>query len=359
MIDSLSSATQNSLLQELFSTNDNAIGISYIRLGIGATTMSNYNYTYDDIPNGTDVNMEKFSLAPSEKDLIPVLKKIIAVNPNISIVAAAWSPPVWMKTNGNFVGGTLNSSAFQSLANYYVKYIQAMKAEGINITAITPQNEPTEGTEDPSMLLSATDEANFIANNLGPSFKSAGISTKIICFDHNAATPEYPETVLADAAANPYVEGSAFHFYKGQITALSQVHDAFPNKNIYFTEQYTSSNKGTFAGYLKSATNNLIIGATRNWSRNVIEANLVSDVNNGPHKADGCQDCLPAVTVSSTLKRNISYYLIGHASKFVRPGAVCPGIPGQAFPERPGQISAEHNSMLPRNVWSISAVYPL
>lgn len=320
MINSLDAASQDALLKELFSTSGNGIGISYLRIGIGSTTLSTHDYTFDDLASGTDENLTQFSLNPAMKDLIPVLKKIIAIDPAISIVAAPWSPPIWMKNNRSFTGGTLNTSAYQALANYFVKYIQAMKAQGINITAITPQNEPTNDRADPSMAFAPENEATFIANNLGPAFKSAGLTTKIICFDHNASTPDYPETVLGNRTAYPYIDGSAFHFYSGEITALSEVHDAFPEKNIYFTEQYTSSN-GTFGGYLQSATKNLIIGATRNWSRNVIEWNLAADVNNGPHTANGCPDCLPAITISPAITRNISYYLIAHASKFVRPGA--------------------------------------
>ena len=126
--------------------------------------------------------------------------------------------------------------------------------------------------------------------------------------------------MLGNTKANSFIDGSAFHLYQGDVSTLSQIHDAFPGKNIYFTEQYTSTN-GSFAGYLKSATKNLIIGATRHWSRNVIEWNLAADSNNGPKKADGCADCLPAITIAPAITRNISYYLIAHASKFVRPGA--------------------------------------
>ena len=170
------------------------------------------------------------------------------------------------------------------------------------------------------MYFTPAQEAAFIKNNLGPAFKAAGITTKIVCYDHNCDDPGYPEAVLSDTAAYKYTDGSGFHFYAGSITALSTVHDAYPAKNVYFTEQFTSS-QGTFAGYLQSQTSNLIIGATRNWSRNVIGWTLAGDVNNGPHKKDGCQFCLPAVTIANNITRNIQYYVFTHASKFVKPGA--------------------------------------
>jgi glucosylceramidase len=128
---------------------------------------------------------------------------------------------------------------------------------------------------------------------------------------------------LGDPNAYNVVDGSAFHLYAGAIGTMSSVHNQFPNKNLYFTEQYTSST-GNFGGDLQWHIQNLIIGATTNWSRNVIEWNLASDPNQQPHLSGGCSDCLGAVTISGTsvLKRNQSYYIIAHAAKFVRPGSV-------------------------------------
>ncbi|HEY5391092.1 MAG TPA: glycoside hydrolase family 30 beta sandwich domain-containing protein, partial [Hanamia sp.] len=200
--------------------------------------------------------------------------------------------------------------------------IQAMKSYGININAITPQNEPLNPNNNPSMYMTASDQADFIKNSLGPAFKNNNIATKIICYDHNADDPQYPITVLQDPGAYQFVDGSAFHLYAGNISALSQVHNAFPDKNIYFTEQYTSST-GAFGGDLSWAIQNLVIGATKNWSRNVLEWNLASDPNLGPHTDGGCSTCLGAVTINgSQVARNQSYYIIAHASKFVSPGSI-------------------------------------
>ncbi|WCT13186.1 glycoside hydrolase family 30 beta sandwich domain-containing protein [Mucilaginibacter jinjuensis] len=319
---------QTNLLNELFATGTGQIGISYIRLSIGASDLSSSDFTYDDMPSGqTDVNLNNFSISKEMTDLVPVLKKILAINPSIKILATPWTAPVWMKTgtngNGGFTAGSLNTAYYSAYANYFVKYIQAMKAQGITIDAITPQNEPLNPNNNPSMVMQASEEANFIKNNLGPQLRSAGLSTKIICYDHNADRPDYPEAVLADASANSYVDGSAFHLYAGNISALSDVHNAYPAKNIYFTEQFIGA-PSNFGGDLSWHVNTLIIGATRNWSRNVIEWNLAADPNNNPHTAGGCSTCLGGITISgsSVTARNAGYYVIGHASKFVRPGAV-------------------------------------
>ncbi|WP_201747945.1 glycoside hydrolase family 30 protein [Chitinophaga vietnamensis] len=323
LINKLPADQQNALLRELFLPDSNGIGISYLRLSIGASDLSASVFTYDEMPAGqTDPQLAKFSIDKEREDLIPVLKKILALNPNIKILGSPWTAPTWMKTNNAFIGGSLKPENFQVYANYFVKYIQAMKAEGITIDAITPQNEPLHGGNNPSMVMLAPDQAIFVKANLGPAFKAAGLSTKIILYDHNADRPDYPISILNDPAAYPFVDGSAFHLYGGQITALSVVHSAFPDKNVYFTEQW-SDGKGSFANELKGNTTNLTIGATRNWSRNVLQWNLASDPQWNPHTDNGgCSQCLGAVTIGGTIYRNSSYYVIGHASKFVRPGAV-------------------------------------
>lgn len=324
VINSLNSSTNNSLIKELFGSDSTSIGISYIRITIGASDMSASTFTYDDMPAGsTDANLDNFSISPDEKDLIPTLQKILAINPNIKILACPWSAPAWMKTNDNLSGGSLLPQYYAAYANYFVKYIKAMAADGVDVTAVTPQNEPLNAYNNPAMVMQDTAEAEFIGKYLGPAFKSAGINTKIICYDHNCDRPDYPLYVLKDNTANAYVDGSAFHLYGGDISALTPVHNAFPDKNLYFTEQATFST-GTFAGDLNWHVSNLIVGATRNWSRNVIEWNLATDLNYGPHTNGGCSNCQGAVTISNnnSFSRNVSYYIIAHASKFVKPGAV-------------------------------------
>ena len=196
-----------------------------------------------------------------------------------------------------------------------------MQAQGIKIDAITPQNEPLYGGNNPSMLMSALEQNDFIKNFLGPAFQVAGITTKIIVYDHNCDVPSYPLSILNDPATKKCVDGSAFHLYGGDISALTQVHNAHPDKQVYFTEQWVGG-PGNFAADLKWHVKNLIIGATRNWSKNVIEWNLASDPNYYPHTAGGCSTCLGALTIGTNVNRNVSYYIIAHASKFVSAGSV-------------------------------------
>jgi glucosylceramidase len=323
LLQAMSAPERAKLLRELFGADANGIGVSYLRLSIGASDLDAQVFTYDDLPAGqTDPTLAKFSLAPDEKALIPVLKEILTINPSIKLLGSPWSPPTWMKTNGESKGGSLKPAFYDAYAQYFVKYIQGMKANGIRLDAITVQNEPLHPGNNPSLLMLADQQAEFVGKHLGPAFKAAKLDTKIICYDHNADKPEYPMTVLGDATANPYVDGSAFHLYAGPIEALSKVHEAFPKKNIYFTEQWVGS-KTAFNGNLGWHVKTLFIGAPRNWARTVLEWNLAADPQQNPHTPGGCTECLGAITLAgNTVTRNVAYYTVAHSTKFVQPGSV-------------------------------------
>ncbi len=324
VINSLSASKKQELLQELFGSNNNSIAISYLRISIGASDLDATVFSYNDLPVGqTDVNLTQFSLAPDKINLIPLLKEILAINPAIKIMGSPWSPPVWMKDNNSSIGGSLQPKYYGVYAQYFVKYIQKMKEEGINIDAITIQNEPLHPGNNPSLLMLAPQQTDFIKNHLGPAFQTASIGTKIIIWDHNCDRPDYPISVLNDPAAKQYIAGSAFHLYAGDISALSTVKNAHPDKDLYFTEQYTPSN-GDFSGDLKWHLKNVIVGAMRNWSKTALEWNLANDSNFGPHTPGGCTTCKGGITINSSTSytQNVGYYIVAHASKFVPAGSI-------------------------------------
>ncbi|MCY7330540.1 MAG: glucosylceramidase [Saprospiraceae bacterium] len=311
------------LLQDFFGKTARSIGVSYLRLSIGASDLDAEVFSYDDLPVGqTDPELRHFNLSKDTLHLLPILQEIRAINPNIKLMGSPWSPPVWMKTNGNSMGGNLKPEFYAAYAQYFVKYIRAMQTLGFPLDAVTPQNEPQHGGNNPSLVMSALEQADFIKNHLGPAFRKAGITTKIVVWDHNCDHPEYPLTMLNDPAAKAFVAGTAFHLYGGEVSALGQVHDAHPDKALYFTEQWTSSN-GQFDGDLKWHTKNVVIGTMRNWSRIALEWNLANDPAFGPHTPGGCTQCRGAVTIDGSKNtKNVSYYIIGQASKFVPPGSV-------------------------------------
>lgn len=314
---------RKALLQELFDTTGTALGISYLRISIGASDLDASVFSYDDLPAGkTDTALASFSIDKDRSALIPVLKEILAIRPDLRIMGSPWSPPVWMKDNDSTKGGHLLKKYYGVYAAYFVRYIKAYAFEGITIDAVTLQNEPEHGGNNPSLLMTATEQAELIRDHVGPAFAAAGLKTRILAWDHNGNHPEYPITVLNDSAARKYVYGAAFHLYEGDETALSKVKTAHPDKALYFTEQWTGS-KSDFAGDFKWHIKHIVIGTTRNWSSVVLEWNLASDSTWNPHTPGGCTECKGALTIDGDqVKRNVSYYIIGQASRMIPPGSV-------------------------------------
>lgn len=338
-ISKMSAPARAKFLQQIYGTGPDDLGSSYIRISVGASDLDEKIFSYNDLPAGqTDVDIEKFDLGYDKLYLIPVLQQILKINPSIKILGSPWSPPVWMKTNGDTRGGSLKPEYYTAYAKYLVKYVQEMKKNGITIDALTVQNEPLHPGNNPSLLMVAEDQKVFVRDHLGPEFKKNGIKTKIIVYDHNADRPDYPITILNDKEAAKYIDGSAFHLYGGKIEAVSSVHEAHPDKNLYFTEQWVGA-PGDFKKELDWHIENLIIGAPNNWCKTVLEWNLAADENQDPHTdRGGCDRCLGAVTITGdTVTLEPAYYIIAHASKFVRPGSVrvqsdvIEGLPNVAY----------------------------
>ncbi|MFQ6600682.1 RICIN domain-containing protein [Flavobacterium sp. C3NV] len=318
VISAMAATQQNQLLNDLYNPVT-GLNASVVRISIAASDLSSSSYSYNETSG--DVNMNNFSLnGPDLTYLIPIIKKIKLINPNIKILATPWSAPRWMKTNNSWIGGSLQTQYYAAYARYFVKYFAAMQAQGISIWGITPQNEPENPHNEPSMLMNSTEQKNFINQQLGPQMAAAGYGNiKIIAFDHNCDNTAYPIDVLNNSS---YVDGAAFHLYLGNISAMSTVRNA-TNKNVYFTEQYTGSG-GSFSGDFGWHMQNVVIGSTNNWSKTVLEWNAANNPSLGPRTPGGCNSCLGAVTVnnSTSYTKNVAYYIIGQISKFVKPGAV-------------------------------------
>ncbi|OAI03823.1 glycoside hydrolase family 30 protein [Methylomonas methanica] len=324
LIAALPGAERQALLRELFLPEGDGIGVSCLRLSIGASDLSERCFSYDDMPDGqTDLELAQFDLNAGDTEVIPLLQGILALNPSLKIIATAWSAPRWMKTNQAFIGGKLKPEYYAVYAAYLVKYLQAMRERGIVIHAITPQNEPLNQKNEPSMVMEASEQVEFIKGHLGPALRDAGLAdVELFCWDHNCDVPEYPLAVFADADARQYLNGSAWHLYGGDISVLSEMHQAYPDMKLYFTEQWVGSD-GEFGGDLMWHVRHVLIGSLRNWSRAVLEWNLASDPFCGPHTPGGEARCVGALTIDGDeVMRNVAYYVIAHATKFVRPGSV-------------------------------------
>ena len=320
----LNEGQRSALLKELFG-RDGGLGLSFTRISIGASDFSRTHYSLDDTPDGKpDPDLAHFSIEPNRAELLPVLRAALAINPELRIVASPWSPPGWMKTSGSLVHGRLLPEAQPALAAYLVRFSDAFAAEGVPLFALTLQNEPDYDTPDyPGMKLAAAERARIIGQFLGPMLAKRARAPLILDWDHNWDKPESPLEVLADREAAPFIDGVAWHCYGGDVAAQTPVHAAHPDKNAYLTECSGGDWDKGWADSLRWFTRELIIGSTRGWSRGIVLWNLALDENHGPH-AGGCGNCRGVVTIDSTtgaLTRNLEYYVLGHASRFVVPGA--------------------------------------
>jgi len=322
LIDNLSSTAKNELLTELFDA-EGGIGLSYMRMTIGASDFSLQDFTYNDLPAGQeDPDLVHFSIEKDMEHVIPVFQDILSIYPELKIMGSPWSAPAWMKENSSLQGGSLKPEWYGTYANYFVEYINAFAENGISIDAITPQNEPLHEAGYPTMRMEADAQAEFIGNYLGPVFEENSIKTKIIAYDHNFDRPEYPRIVLEDNESAQYIAGTAFHAYAGDVSAMSTIHNEFPDKGLYFTEISGGQWATDFSDNLMWNIKNIFIGTTKNWSKNALLWNLALDENFGPTN-NGCTDCRGVVTIPSSgeIEKNVEYYALAHFSKFVRPGA--------------------------------------
>lgn len=322
----LAPGTRDTLLHELFGRDSGGIGLSAVRITLGASDFSRSHYTFDDMaPGQRDDSLAHFSIAPAREALLPLLRDARAINPALVVLASPWSAPAWMKTNGSLAGGTLRPDAYDAYARYLWRAVEAFDGAGVAIDYLAVQNEPHhEPVDYPGMRLDPSQRATLVGRHVGPLFASRNARTRLLEWDHNWDAPESPLAVLADSAARRYVHGVAWHCYAGDVAAQSRVRDAHPALETWFTECAGGAWAPDFGDNLRWNVATLVIGATRHWARGVLLWNLALDERHGPHLG-GCGDCRGVITIDSAtgaVQRNEGYYALAHASRFVRPGAV-------------------------------------
>lgn len=300
------------------------IGLSILRQPMGASDFALHAYSYDDVPAGQkDLQLQKFSIDHDRPYILPLLKEALARNRNLKIIASPWSPPGWMKTSQSMIQGALLPEAYPALASYFVKFIQAYAAEGIPIYAITMQNEPLYIPGNyPGMNMTAVEQGAFLRDYLGPALKAAGLNTRVFVFDHNWDLIEYPLQLMTDSRVASFAAGIATHCYGGVTTAQTELHDRFPDKEIWMTE---CSGGDWQKGNLLEQQVRLIIQSTRNWAQSVALWNIALDQNHEPFLG-GCTNCRGVLTVNhaappTQVIPTVDYAALGHVSKFVKPGA--------------------------------------
>ncbi|MGG4095458.1 glycoside hydrolase family 30 protein [Paenibacillus lautus] len=320
----LETKQRSELMTRLFDPNV-GIGLSVLRQPMGASDYARDFYSYNDMPEGqTDVELDQFSIAHDEEDIIPLLKEALRLNPDVKLMGSPWSPPGWMKTSGSMIGGELKPEYYSVYANYFVRYIQGYKAHGLPIYAITPQNEALYSPGHyPGMIMLPEAQSDFIKNHLKPQFVKNDIDTKILCYDHNWDKPDYPLTVFEQAG--DAVDGVAWHWYGGKPSAQSDVFEAFPGKEVHFTE----GSGGEWIPPFEQAFSNVMrtgIEILRNHSKSYVLWNMALDEKNGPTVPGfGKSTCRGIVTVNQQTKEltyTLDYYALAHFSKVIRPKAV-------------------------------------
>ena len=339
----MSKENRDKFLKETFSPTD-GMGQSYVRISIGCSDFSLSEYTCCDKPG-----LENFCLTAEETEyVIPILREILAINPNLKIMGSPWTCPRWMKVNNltdlqpfhSWTSGQLNPAHYSDYADYFVKWIQVFEQHGINIYSVTPQNEPLNRGNSASLFMSWQEQFDFVKNHLTPKFKAAALKTKIYLFDHNfnydnmPDQNDYPAKIYDAGIDNDVVAGAAYHNYGGNKSELLDIQAKHPGKELVFTETSIGTwNDGrNLETRLIEDMREVAIGSVNNWCKGVIVWNLMLDSERGPNRKGGCQTCYGAVDIDrsnyATITKNSHYYIIGHLAAVVKPGAVRIGTSG-------------------------------
>lgn len=321
----LSQATRDETMKKLFSPTE-GIGLSFVRNPMGGSDLARFGYTYDDVPAGqSDPSLSKFSIAHDLADVLPLTRQAKQLNPSLTTMASPWTAPAWMKDSGQLNGGWLKSEFYGAYANYFVKYLQAYRDQGVPVDYVTAQNEPTCCDSYPSMSWNASGLAYFTKSELLPKLQGAGLATKVMAHDWNWDTYDaYAAQTVNDAAvrSHPNFGGIAWHGYGGDVSKQTEVHNQYPQLDAFQTEH----SGGTWIAHQQREDMMNIIDYTRNWAKSVTKWSLAVDQNRGPHNG-GCGVCDGLITVHNGDGRHgqvdymIEYYTMGHLTKFVKPGA--------------------------------------
>lgn len=348
----MKAADRDKLLRAAFHPTE-GLGYSYIRISIGCSDFSLSEFTWCD-----KQGLENFAVHPEDEQyLFPILREILTINPNVKIIAAPWTAPLWMKIDrysnapyDKWAGGKLNPDYYDEYAEYLVRWVKTMESEGFKIEAITPQNEPLHDGNSASTYMSWEQQRNFIKNNLGPAFEREALKTKIWIYDHNFDVTDFVKNIYADKEASKYVEGSAWHAYGGSSSALSQIYAADPSKSIYFTEQSIGTWCPNFGDNLLWHIREVCIGTINNYCRAIVLWNFMLDANRGPNRPGGCNSCYGFVDCDTLysyagLNFRSHWYIIGHMSKVIQRDAYRihssgGGVLCSAFENPDGTLSA-------------------
>lgn len=325
----VASENQASVLSDLFTRNGSGIGLSFMRVPIGATDIARSVYSFDDMTTGADPTLANFSIAHEQSYILPLIVQAKALNPQMKLLASPWSPPGWMKSTGSMTSGTLLAAGYGVFADYLVKYLQAYKVGGVTYDYLTIENEPLNHTTAyPSMYMDASTELTVMRDYVLPKLAAANVRTRLMIYDHNWDTPSYPETELSDPtiAASPLVAGTAWHGHGGPVGSQQTVQKFYPAMGMWETEH----SGGMWQADQFDADFLEMTQGMRNASKSYVKWSLALHQTMGPNLTEdaglgGCATCTPVVRVNhatGAVTKDIEYSKLGHYSKYAPSGAM-------------------------------------
>jgi glucosylceramidase len=338
LLSQLSDAERGPIMHDFFSPNEMALNVC--RTCIGSSDYSRSVYSFDD-SNEPDPELKKFSIDHDKAYILPMLREARKVNPELFLFSSPWSPPGWMKPNNSMLGGAMRKTNLAPYAQYFVKFLDGYKAEGVAIDAVTVQNE-TDAEQEGKMsacLWAQEAEIEFVGKHLGPALRKGGMPTKIWVLDHNYNLWGRAIGELSNAEAYEYIDGIAWHGYVGEASAMSRVHDAFPQKSAYWTEGGPDVKQPDYqTDYTKWA--DMFNGIVNNWARCITSWNLVLDENGNPNVGPfSCGGVITLQSGSHKVTRSGQYWAFAHYSRHVKRGARVFATNGLGYDGAGGTVS--------------------
>jgi glucosylceramidase len=325
--EKLSTVQRDEVMKRLFDPVV-GIGVSFLRNPIGSSDLTRSWYTLDDNETDrADPSLPHFSIDHDLVDIIPLTQAARKLNPRLTLMINAWSPPAWMKSSGSLVAGDVLPQYYAHHANYFVKAIQAYEAHGLHVNYVSLNNEPTccDSVNYPSLLtVTPAEMATMLKNYWFPAFEKNHLTTKILLLDYNWSAANLVEPLLADPAIrnSPLVGGVAWHGYSGPPAIQSELHDR------YGVEMFMTERSGFGAGSKQQKQDMRdMVNVFRNWGKSFVKWPVATDENLGPNRG-GCSICTGLVLVHTNDARagmveyTTEYYTLGQYTKFVTNGAV-------------------------------------
>jgi len=338
VLSQMTEAESAPVMHDIFSPNEMALNVC--RTTMGASDYSRTVYSYDE-SSEPDPELKKFSIDHDKAYILPVLREARKVNPDLFLFSSPWSPPGWMKPNNSMLGGAMRKLSFDPYANYFLKFLDGYKAEGVAIDAVTVQNETDAEQEGnmPACLWAQEQEMDFVKSHLGPALRKAGSPTKIWVLDHNYSLWGRAVDELSDPAAYEYIDGIAWHGYVGEPTAMTRVHEAFPQKHAYWTEGGPDYKQPDYqTDYTKWADS--FNGILNNWARCITSWNLALDEVGKPNIGPfSCGGVITVENATHKVTRSGQYWAFAHYSRHIKRGAKVFATDGIGFDGAGGKVS--------------------